>query len=78
MIRGAGRLKRMDERANWPEPRDAVRDGRHLMPQDQDFGHARFVRVPGLYGIVSFGPEWFQIPSDAEVARMEDEGGPPC
>jgi hypothetical protein len=24
------------------------------------------------------GPEWFQTPSDEEIARMEGEGGPPC
>jgi hypothetical protein len=53
---------------------DAVRDGRHLMPQEHGEHAPTLVRTATF----RFGPEYFQTPSDAEIARMEDEGGPPC
>lgn len=30
------------------------------------------------FPLLRLGPEWFQTPSDEEIARMEGEGGPPC
>jgi hypothetical protein len=60
MIRGAGRLTRMDERAAFSTPGgDAVRDGRHLMAQDGDeFTFffcpfcSRFIKAGEQHGLV--------------------------
>jgi hypothetical protein len=86
MIRGAGRLqKRTDTRAQFFTPgEDCVRDGRHLMLQEDGRPSTPFSAV--AYDELSSIPremmrrliERAGYPDADDIARMEGEGGVPC